>query len=149
VFRKTGEEGPFSMVLNWFKRRPAKTPQKQEPSTLRGRKKLVLFIHGLGGDADSTWKQFPELLKSDAELAKLYDVESVGYDTGLFGSQPSLGVCASILKTEIDIALIAHSQGGLIARSYFAERLNSGQKLRVSRLLTFATPHHGSGHATS
>jgi pimeloyl-ACP methyl ester carboxylesterase len=47
-----------------------------------------------------------------------------------------------------DIALIAHSQGGLVARQYIAERLNSGQPLRVSRLLTFGTPHQGSGLAT-
>jgi pimeloyl-ACP methyl ester carboxylesterase len=118
--------------------------------------KLVLFIHGFGGDADSTWKQFPELIRADGELTKLYNVYSVSYDTGFVGSQPSLASCAQILKTEIDnrykdysdIALIAHSQGGLIARAYIAERLNSNQPLRVSRLLTFATPHHGSGHAT-
>jgi triacylglycerol esterase/lipase EstA (alpha/beta hydrolase family) len=119
-------------------------------------KKLVLFIHGLGGDADGTWQKFPELMRADADITARYDVASVNYDTGLFGSQPPLASVAAILKTEIDnrypeysdIALIAHSQGGLIARSYIAERLNSGQKLRVSRLLTFATPHHGSGHAT-
>jgi hypothetical protein len=29
-----------------------------------------------------------------------------------------------------------------------AERINSVQPLQVSRLLTFATPHHGSGFAT-
>jgi triacylglycerol esterase/lipase EstA (alpha/beta hydrolase family) len=118
--------------------------------------KLVLFIHGLGGDADSTWERFPELIRADGELSKLYDVATAGYDTGIFRSQPSLAACAGILKTEIDnrypeyadIALIGHSQGGLIARAYIAEQLNSGQKLRVSRLLTFATPHHGSGHAT-
>lgn len=119
-------------------------------------KKLVLFIHGLGGDADSTWKEFPELIRGDPELTKLYDVATAEYDTGIFRSQPSLGACAGILKTEIDnrykdysdIALIAHSQGGLIARFYIAERLISHQPLRVTRLLTFATPHHGSGHAT-
>ncbi len=119
-------------------------------------KKLVLFIHGLGGDPDSTWGKFPELIHADGELSKLYDVERVAYDTGFFGSQPSLAVCATSLKTRIDnrygdysdIALIAHSQGGLIARSYIAERINSRQPLRVSRLLTFATPHQGSGLAT-
>ncbi|HTV33864.1 MAG TPA: hypothetical protein VME69_12305, partial [Methylocella sp.] len=119
-------------------------------------KKLVLFIHGLGGDADGTWQQFPELIRADAALAQLYDVASVAYDTGFFGRQPSLAACAGILKTEIDhrytdysdIALIAHSQGGLIARSFIAERLNSHQPLPVTRLLTFATPHQGSGLAT-
>ena len=119
-------------------------------------KKLVLFIHGLGGDAEGTWKIFPELIRADSKVAALYDVKTFEYKTGLFGSQSPLALVAAELKTEIDnrykdysdVALIAHSQGGLIARAYIAERLNSGRKLRVSRLLTFATPHHGSGHAT-
>jgi hypothetical protein len=37
-------------------------------------KKLVLFIHGLGGTADGTWRKFPELIRADTALAELYDV---------------------------------------------------------------------------
>lgn len=119
-------------------------------------KKLVLFIHGLGGDADATWGKFPELMRTDTKLMELYDVKTLEYSTGAFGSKPSLVNCAAILKTEIDnrylaysdIALIAHSQGGLVARYYIADRLNGGQPLRVNRLLTFATPHQGSGLAS-
>jgi pimeloyl-ACP methyl ester carboxylesterase len=119
-------------------------------------KKLVLFIHGLGGSAGGTWQGFPELMRKDAELTKLYEVDTIEYSTGVFGSKPSLATCAAILKTEIEnrypsyseIALIAHSQGGLVARYYIAERLLSGQPLPVSRLLTFATPHQGAGLAT-
>jgi triacylglycerol esterase/lipase EstA (alpha/beta hydrolase family) len=100
--------------------------------------KLILFIHGLGGTADGTWKKFPQLLREDASLADHYDVATFEYPTGAFGSKPSLPICAASLKTEIenrypaysDIALIAHSQGGLVARSYIAERLNSEQPLR-------------------
>lgn len=84
-------------------------------------KKLILFIHGLGGSADGTWKKFPELLRKDAELTEHYDVETIEYSTGAFGSKPSLKTCAVILKTETenrypaysDIALIAHGQGAL------------------------------------
>ena len=119
-------------------------------------KKLVLFIHGLGGSAKGTWKNFPVLIGSDPALADQYDVAAFEYSTGGIGSKPSLAKIAAILKTEVDnrypaysdIALIAHSQGGLVARYYIAERLNSGQPLRVSRLLTFATPHQGSGFAS-
>ena len=119
-------------------------------------KKLVLFVHGLGGAADGTWQRFPELIREDTELTELYDVRAFEYSSGAIGSKPSLAICSVSLKTEIesryteysDIALIAHSQGGLVARHYIAERLNSGQPLRVSRLLTFATPHQGSGFAS-
>ena len=96
------------------------------------------------------------LIGSDPDLAAQYDVEAFEYSTGGLGSKPSLAKVAAILKTELDnryaayadIALVGHSQGGLVARHFIAERLNSGQKLRVSRLLTFATPHQGSGFAT-
>lgn len=65
-------------------------------------KKLVLFIHGLGGDADGTWQKFPELVRGDGELGKLYDVMTFEYPSGAFGSKPSLAACAGTLKTEIE-----------------------------------------------
>src|SRR5450631_2235273 len=106
-------------------------------------KKLALFIHGLGGTAEGTWQKFPELVRADPELNQQYDVATFEYSSGAFGSKPSFAICAACLKTEIesrypeysDVALIAHSQGGLVARYYIAERLNSGQPLKVSRLL--------------
>jgi PAS domain-containing protein len=118
-------------------------------------KKLALFIHGLGGGPDSTWKKFPGLIRADKRLAELYDVGTFEYSTGIIGSRPPLAICAAGLRTEIerrypgysDIALIAHSQGGLVGRYYIAETLNGGRPLRVSRLLTFATPHQGSWYA--
>jgi triacylglycerol esterase/lipase EstA (alpha/beta hydrolase family) len=117
-------------------------------------KKLVLFFHGLGGSADGTWKKFPELIRKDGELAEQYDVEAIDYSSGVFWSKPSLPTCAEILKTEIenrypasdysDIALIAHSQGGLVARYYIAERINSKQP--PSADLRHAASGIGVGH---
>ncbi len=119
-------------------------------------KKLILLVHGLGGSAEGTWVAFPELIASDVELSAQYDVRSFQYVTSMFGSAPSLQSCADALKTEIEtrykgyssIAIVAHSQGGLIARWHIAERINSGRPLLVDRLLTFATPHHGAGGAS-
>ena len=31
---------------------------------------LVLFVHGLGGDATKTWGEFPELIGRDEELQR-------------------------------------------------------------------------------
>ena len=119
-------------------------------------KSLVLFIHGLGGSAKDTWLEFPKLVEQDAELAALYDARMFDYRAAMFGAAPSLQTCAEALGTEIEnrysgyssIALVAHSQGGLIARWYIADQINSGRALRIDRLLTFATPHQGAGGAS-
>jgi triacylglycerol esterase/lipase EstA (alpha/beta hydrolase family) len=96
------------------------------------------------------------MVREDAELKAKYEVGLFEYTTGVFGSGPAFAVVAESVKTEIesryaafgDIAIIAHSQGGLIARQYIADRINAGERLPVRRLLTFATPHLGSLLAT-
>jgi pimeloyl-ACP methyl ester carboxylesterase len=119
-------------------------------------KRLVLFVHGIGGSAADTWQEFPALLQQDAELSAKYEVGLFEYTTGVFRPGPAFTVVAESLKTEIesryaafgDITIIAYSQGGLIARQYIADRINAGERLPVRRLLTFATPHLGSLLAT-
>lgn len=97
---------------------------------LKSDKCLLLFIHGLGGKGDeSTWAKFPDLVRADPELAARYDVAHFDYRTAkfdlLFATRAPKAInVARLLKTEIDtrhadytqIAIIAHSLGGLIAR---------------------------------
>src|SRR5262245_37743797 len=115
-------------------------------------KGLVLFIHGLQGSPAETWQKFPDLVRQDAELGLKYDVDHFTYSTGIVGRSPALGTVAQSLKTKIEhdhasygnIAIVAHSQGGLIARQYIADQINAGHRLPVRRLLTFGTPNQGS-----
>jgi triacylglycerol esterase/lipase EstA (alpha/beta hydrolase family) len=61
----------------------------------------------------------------------------------------SIERCADVLDVEIErivagsgqsrVVLVAHSMGGLMARAYLAHRGAS----RVARLITIASPHHG------
>jgi len=119
------------------------------------RPKLVLFIHGIGGAPDkSTWASFPQLLADDPDLSENYDIALFGYDTSVMNiiRTPSVSGVAEFLHAKIntdysdytEIVIIAHSQGGLIARRYIADRLkNDDPTLKVRRVLYFATPHSG------
>ena len=120
--------------------------------------RMVIFIHGLGGDRVKTWVNFPELLQADLDVqVQFRHVESFGYDTSLIAqSQPLSTIARSLVlfiedkvqQLQLDeIAFICHSQGGLLARRYLCDVFARGRRPdapHVSyRLLTFATPHWG------
>ena len=121
-------------------------------------KRLVVFLHGLGGDAVGTWAQFPELLREEKDVTSRYsEIDSWQYATSALGATRSLSEIAheltNFLNAKIasdafdEIAFITHSQGGLLARRYLANVLLEPRHARkitpVFRLLTFATPHWG------
>ena len=57
-------------------------PARMSAST--SSKKLLLFLHGLGGQATSTWGRFPEFLMADREMADRFAVGYYSYPTSLF-----------------------------------------------------------------
>ncbi len=137
-------------------------------------KKLLLFIHGLGGN-EKTWGNFPEFIKHDTQLNG-FDVKIYEYPTSLIRSKnivsifnkplswivpqtklPKIQEIAQGLKTEIEhrykeyseIYLITHSMGGLVAKKYLIDeiRLHQRESLRVKKLLLYAVPNNGSNWA--
>lgn len=125
-----------------------------------GNTKLLLFVHGLGGDGHATWRGvergFLELIRGDQELRNQYDVAFFSYPTSGFAiplvtATPSIGELAAGLRTEIDqryhtydsVVLVAHSMGGLVAKKYLVDEISSGRRLRVERLMLFAVPNNG------
>lgn len=122
---------------------------------------LVIFIHGLCGDAKTTWTNsetqfvFPEAIAQDfgTKNNPAY-VVSFDYVSNLVDGAPSILSIAKHLKFEIDqllsrnpyrtLRIVAHSMGGLVAREYIL-RLHdhAHSQLKVAGMVMLATPNHG------
>jgi pimeloyl-ACP methyl ester carboxylesterase len=124
-------------------------------------KKVILFVHGLGGAAD-TWRTFEELVKNDSDLD--WDMAHFEYPTPKLGirllpifqsTYQPIQILADALRTAIDeqlqeydeIALVGHSLGGLIIRKYLLTEVSARRKLRVQKVVLYAVPNDGSSLA--
>jgi len=120
------------------------------------RNKLILFVHGLGGNPIKTWGIFPDLLNSDNDINSDYEIDHFDYPTSLFRFPfgpilPKIQDIADGLKSKInnnyanyeEIMLVCHSLGGLIGKKYVLEEIKSNNRLRISKILLFATPNNG------
>ena len=125
-----------------------------------------MFVHGLGGVGEATWRPrgqpgFPDLMRSDAGLCDEADVAFFEYPTSLLRlpfarTPPRVRDLAEGLRSQVElrypdyksIALVCHSLGGLVARKYLVEEVKRNSPLRVDKLLLFAVPNHGSGLAS-
>ncbi|MBB1382463.1 hypothetical protein H5071_10995, partial [Shewanella sp. SR41-2] len=134
---------------------------------------LIVFIHGLKGGLetwsydDNT--SFPELLKSQTDFISDFDIacfdyfttftETYGKAKGIFRKlftsfntkEKNLPIeeLSELLKTEIDltdyenIILIAHSMGGLVAKSCILKQLEEKHVSNIRGLISLAVPHSG------
>ncbi|SDH87790.1 alpha/beta fold hydrolase [Nitrosomonas sp. Nm132] len=122
----------------------------------------VIFVHGLGGD-ESTWGDFPRLIREDSELD--VSISFMTYPTPFGGLklfyflQPkyqAIEDLAKSLKTIIDekyrdadeIVLVGHSMGGLVIRKYLLEEVVAERQSKVSKAILYAVPNRGASLAT-
>lgn len=142
-------------IIPQFELIPLQTPAE--------RKGLVIFVHGILGSTAS-WGRFPELLSEDAWVSHRFDLGFFSYSARFhlnpLKRTPSIETVAKQLATSLDletrdyerIALVGHSQGGLVIQRYLADqvRRNRGESLaRIRRVLLFACPTNGSEFAKS
>jgi pimeloyl-ACP methyl ester carboxylesterase len=114
---------------------------------------LVVFVHGLTGDAETTWGSFPALLAEDSGLSRV-DVCVWGYPTKIAGHMPGIREAATQLQSELrhraadyrHIVLVGHSLGGLLIRALVVAALKDSRiedVQSINHIVTFATPNDG------
>jgi tetratricopeptide (TPR) repeat protein len=116
----------------------------------------ILFVHGFTGDADETWDRFPFLLGAEGSLRD-WDILSLGYHTsflpgtrGIWSADPELPILSILLGTQLgmpplsdypNLAVIAHSMGGLIVQHALIADTALGNRIR--HVFLFGTPSAG------
>ena len=120
-------------------------------------KKVVLFVHGLGG-GEGTFGKFEKLIKDDPDLN--YSTSIFLYPTSVTNMIPMskfarVQTLSDALKTFInhtlrefdEIVLVAHSLGGLLVRQYLLTEWNSRRETKVKKIIFYAVPQDGAGLA--
>ena len=118
---------------------------------------LIVFVHGVFGNPDATWKDFPRFILQSPE-AGYADGALFHYETPVLSRTVSVESCATLLRSWLmvrchkyrHVVVLAHSLGGLVSKRCLidlflnasAEARELRQKLRLFFL--YAVPHHGS-----
>ncbi len=150
----------FLLPLRFFKRPDA--PQTSKFIREEHHAKLIVFIHGITGNAHDTWfnkksgAYWPALLAEDPDFSG-FDVYVVSYPTTFLGRGANIEETATRLSQQFkdrgfydrykEIYFIAHSMGGLIAKRMLLDLDNehSIKTLRQVRAVLFlSTPAQGS-----
>jgi hypothetical protein len=122
-------------------------------------RKIIIFVHGLGGEIDKTWGNFPKYIIDDQEIE--HTVIEYGYTSPNFLKQfylpaPTVLNIANGLLTDInarcdirndEIILVGHSMGGLVIRRLLLRLNTKGIKHNIRKVCFFDVPHDGSGLA--
>lgn len=125
-------------------------------SRVGGRPRVVVFVHGIYGDAQGTWTApnkafFPALVAQDTSIAQS-NVFVAGYQTRFIGPNHSIRQLGSDLFKELsdakifadhqEIVFLCHSLGGLVVETMLIDHPEIVPK--VAYLHFYGTPHQGS-----
>jgi alpha-beta hydrolase superfamily lysophospholipase len=160
---------PFSHFI-WTQPLPTKGIGTRVSWSLNPTGRAIVFVHGFGGKAVSTWSQFPSLLEGYPECAG-HDIFFYGYDglhTEAISSADKLrdfitDICSSPQAvyalsdaepqgrlqhpdTYQEVIIVAHSLGAIVSRRALIDAYTTaGQAAwaRRTHLVLFAPAHRG------
>ncbi|SFF83594.1 alpha/beta hydrolase fold [Duganella sp. CF458] len=99
----------------------------------------VLLVHGYGANG-GFWVHLAAQLEQRGYSHATVDLEPVFGDIEDFAVQLEQGVQALLAASRSEkVVIVAHSMGGLVARAWL-RRFGAS---RAARIITLATPHHG------
>jgi triacylglycerol esterase/lipase EstA (alpha/beta hydrolase family) len=122
----------------------------------------VVFIHGMGGNADGTWRHvdswWPNWIAEDAEHVAVWSLDYDAEPSAWLGSAMPLSDRAGNILTRFEaddlgkrpLILICHSLGGLVAKQMLRSAEGHGEAAwqrigeNVAGIVFLATPHTGS-----
>jgi pimeloyl-ACP methyl ester carboxylesterase len=117
--------------------------------------RVIVFVHGLFGDADSTWRYsttiyWPKLLLGDVAFQDS-DIYVAAYSSPYFGNTMDLDEIATDLNTRLiadnvfskhrEVIFVCHSLGGLVVQRLLLKFREHNQQ--VPFIYFFATPETG------
>ncbi len=124
-----------------------------------GSKTPLILIHGIHGKESGAayWQKFVNYFYAEYSLTNKYKLYKFEYDSDEITLENIAISLSYYIRQNSDffytdmegdlkakeIVIVAHSMGGLVARAYIQNHNNDGFE-RVVRLITLATPHHGS-----
>jgi triacylglycerol esterase/lipase EstA (alpha/beta hydrolase family) len=124
---------------------PFRQPIRLEALAGPRRPRPVLLIHGILSNS-GVWRPLVRpLRKARFGPVRTLDLEPLGADIDSHAQRVARELSALHHECGEPIAIVAHSMGGLVARA--ALRVSGTAPATVSRIVTVATPHHGSAVA--
>jgi len=121
--------------------------------------RIIVFVHGLFGDADSTWRSstsayWPKLLLGD-DAFRDFDIYVAGYSSPYLGNRMNVDEVVANLNSRLvsddvfskhrEVIFVCHSLGGLIVQRLLLTF--RGYASKVPFVYFFATPQTGSDMA--
>ncbi|NWA45903.1 alpha/beta hydrolase [Pseudomonas reactans] len=117
---------------------------------------LLVFVHGWGGDPQSTWQNFPRLVLDDKHFNS-FNIMTINYPTTFIQRNLNVKEMGYWINDRFEsehfydryknIWIVSHSMGGLVVRELVIAHRLSGGNNPFKLLIEIATPHEGANTA--
>lgn len=130
---------------------PTYNEESELDLALKNNKKMLILVHGWGGEIDTTFGKLPEYLNGELNI----DVKAYHYPSGWLRKSPSVAFIARNLDNWIrnncqscEIGILGHSLGGLVTRYLAVIQKHRRVSLPIKLITLVASPTNGTDLAS-